>query len=61
MITTSVPTRIAPRSPFRTAPCEMRECGPMVTSPVMTAVGATDAVESILAMSRRYDTPDARI
>jgi hypothetical protein len=33
----------------------------MVTSPVMTAVGATDAVESILAMSRRYDTPDARI
>jgi hypothetical protein len=28
----------------------------MVTSPVMIAVGATDAVESIRAMLRRYDT-----
>jgi len=51
MTTTSVPLRMGPRSALRTTPCRMRESGPMVTSPVSTAVEATDAEGSILATS----------
>ena len=37
-----------PRSPVTTAPARTRECAPIVTSPVTTAVGATQVMRTLL-------------
>ncbi len=52
--TTSELIATGPRSPLSTAPCSTRHLGPMVTSPVTTGMGATQAVGSIWPICRGW-------